>query len=570
MSSFLSSLVINTKTFKGTHQVFNPRYNKEFFKRLAKNIDLVKSVSKIRLNESEFRSIDFESVKENSIKLANLRDRLEKLGKRSEESGHEYADLQSKIESLEEKLLPVAVLIPNRPHNATPEEDRIIDHVESEYAGKSALAKVLSHKKLSYINNCYTRSVVGPNSAYYLGIGAKLHFGLADFFTAELERERFILASGLCLVKSALVEATNHKLSKDYATDPCRILADDARATTIHLVEASRESLVGLVTSIKPTVSLNSLRFMTRGAGYRSGSDVDEKQANQFETVHALSYAPPIEKYSSMEYDEFRNIIWSMYKKLKLPTRLIHCCLNSLLANEHCAHRIDIWLPSKQEWVQVCRISHYLDYITVRTGMKRGHLIDSMVYDGNVLFAAILENNQTPTGRFIVPSVIKEHMICLTESENKDYFDNQGSESQPFHLSPTNQTLLNHEQRRYISKRKNPFGHSRRSIEYHQSKGMRTLAWVAIATLIVAVDFREIWIQFFPDALKRITYDYMYRPVRRIYWFIVYPAGTKKPEDLSFDQLDLKYFRLSEAKRSKLDIQRETEELEARAKLSEK
>lgn len=538
MNRFYSSLIFSKQQYPRVHQVFKPRYNKEFFKRIAKNIDQLKPHARRRLPtifEAEVNNSDFEDLLKLSSRYNSLKDLQQRLEKSKEgENEEKIREIHEELDEIEQRIMPIAVNIPNRSSKGVPQEDELLDEVKSDFMKQQNLAKVLSHTKLSYINNCYSKSVVGPNSYYYFGIGAKLQQALDDYFLENLTAQGFVPLSGLALGKSALVEAVNSKDLKSYTTDPCRILGDDTRVTALHLTDASREALVGFITTLGHISSNNPFRLVTSGIGYRSGSywfDSDEKKVTQYPTVHLLSLAPSIERYSMSEYHSIRDIIWNLYKSLDLPCRLTHCSLDSMIANEYDSHRIDIWLPSKQEWIQVSRVSHYIDHITVRTGMKRGHMIDSMVYDGQALIAAIIENKQTATGKFFIPDILKSHIISPTKTELVDYF-----------APPTNgKVMINHEQRRYLVKKEGYFSHSKKRYVNHTRKRLNN--WLAAFFLLFAVmiDWRELWNSWIYEGLKELLYNYAWRPLRWVIRKIIYSSDSRPNSEETYAEAEKPY-----------------------------
>lgn len=564
INQFYSSLVISHRHFPHTYQVLRPRYNKEFFKRLTQNIDRLEKCVRVRCsNDSSINPDTLDLIKKESKRFVKLKDTIEKYTGRDDER-QKFLD---ELDDVQNRLLPTVVSIPNRFHQDVPRQDIIIHQLDSDFLVKQNLTKVLSYTKLSYINNCYSVSVVGPNSNYHQGIGAKLQYGLNQYFHKNLERYRFIPTSGLCLAKSALVEASHSKTVKDYMTDPCRIISRDSEYTTSHLVEASRESLMGFVTTIAPIVSNNPLRLMTSGSAYRNGSkhfDGNVDKVSQYQTVHALSLAPSIERYSIDEFHSMRDTVWEIYKPLEMPCRLIHCSLKNLASNEFDAYRIDFWLPSKQEWIEVSRISHYLDYITIRTGMKRGHIIDSMVYDGQALSAAIIENRQTASGKFIIPAVLKDHMMHLTDEEKANYFgSSDGSASQqPSVINRQNNSNINYDQRRYLVKKSTRFSHAK-SVHKHQVSTKMGIIILSIATFLLGLlDWEEIWMRYLPKFMQRFLYDKFYRPLRRLCWSLIYPEGTSPPPDLPFDEIDKSLYSMTMFERRRFRLAMKNREAE--------
>lgn len=65
MNKFYSSLVINGNRFPDIHQVFKPRYNKEFFKRLSANVDILDTHIKKRIKNFDY-NYDLKNLKNDS------------------------------------------------------------------------------------------------------------------------------------------------------------------------------------------------------------------------------------------------------------------------------------------------------------------------------------------------------------------------------------------------------------------------------------------------------------------------------------------------------------------------
>lgn len=246
--------------------VVNMRYNSEFFKRLAKNFPILKSVISARnINDKDLLNMNYDQLFSDCQKIIKLK---QKHGVESKES----IDLRHQIESLKQSLMPILIKIPNRISQDTPKEDFVVEQTKSNLCLQEPLIKYLNYIKLSYINNCFFKSIVGPNSHFHVGIGAKLQLALCEYFMKNLENENFIPISGLSLVKSTMVEAANSYDVKTFANDPCRILTGDQEFVTQHLVEASRESLLGFVTQLGHRHTKDPLRLVTAGSSYRKGN----------------------------------------------------------------------------------------------------------------------------------------------------------------------------------------------------------------------------------------------------------------------------------------------------------
>lgn len=557
MNSFFSSLTVNTKKISDVHQIFKPRYNKEYFKRLVKNSHGIEATIEKRCRSSPLIASNYQKFSEvqfDSRKIIELKNEYEKLDKRTDpESSSKKRNIQQKIEDLEDSLHRVVINLPNRYSKTTPDQDLVIDEVKSSFSQKQNLFKVLSHKKLSFINNCYSKSVIGPNSHYYFGIGAKLQHGLNDYFYSGLERENFIPTSGICLAKTPVVEATNHKESKDFSRDPCKVLDEQDSLINLHLVEASRESLIGFLATTELSPKNESIRLMTCGSAYRIGSDwfdTDQRSVTQFQTVHALCQTPSIEQYSMKEYNIIKNIIWSLYRDMGIPCRLVNCSLDSMLPHEYESAKVEVWLPSIHNWIPVSRISHYLDYVTIRVGSKRGHIIDSTVYDSQALVASIIENNQTNTGKFLIPEVLKNHMLCLTSQEELDYFGPPTDCNKP----GKSQVLSNYEQRRYLVKRSYTFSHSQKAMHPKRSTWQKIVygPFVIIIVIFGVFDLEEIYINLVPRPVKKFFHDKIIKFFTYSWWWLSYRKGEEWPPYPLYEEIDHSREELSLPERKKL------------------
>lgn len=545
MSQFYSSLFVGHK-FPLAHQVIKPRYNKHFFKKLSKNLDKSEHLIQKRAKGSHLLTSDsLRTLVNGSKELLELKETTENQIS-DDESNQEQTALKVRLDELERRLMPIALAIPNRWSKDVPDNDLVIDNIKSDFLSKQNLFKTLSHTKLSYINNCYSKSVVGPNSHYYYQIGAKLQHGLSEHFMNQLEKKSFIPISGACLARSAIIEASNTNDHKDWSRDPGRVVAARELPTTIHITEASRESLVAFLTTLGHRSNDEPLKIVTNGANYRQGSawfDSDSSKISQYQTVHAMIQSSSIETYSKQHYSEFRDDLWNLYKDLGLPFRFVHCSLDSMYNNEYDAYRIDVWLPSKQGWIQASRITHYLDYITVRSGMKRGHLMDSTVLDGQAIVAAIIENRQTSDGTFSIPSILQKSMPHLSRDELARYFNISG---QPYEGTRSRRHLTNFEQRRHLVKKNYYFSHSRKAWRISSMRVDTLVTAYLLALYVALVDWTEVWRSRVPRRMQRVIYDFIFRPGRRFLWLIFFHDTYE--DDLPWDQIDKEWYDMPRQK----------------------
>lgn len=542
---FLSSLYLTGYWSKLLFAVYKPRYNAEYYRRLLANEEALKNTVARRGDLSLLNKLD--NFKEDVNEMLSL-------NKKENTTNEDKQTLWTQ----EEKVMSKVLAIPNKIHKSVADTENVVDVIKPR--NKSDMpTKMLDYIKLSYINGCMYKSIVGPNSQYFFGLGAKLQLAILDYFSAQLETKlNFDHFSGLCIVKSAVVEAVNSYEDKRFQDDCCRIkenppaLPDNVGE---HVVETSRESCAAFVSRCHLNKSINTpLRLMSSGASYSSNHETDDKQiVKQADIVYCMSLTSSKEKDSTLEFLSLRNLIWDCYRQLAIPSRIVHCGAPQLKSNEYDSYRVDTWLPSKGTWIPVARVSNYLDYITTRINMKRGHIIDATLVDSNVLVMSIIENNQEASGRFNIPACLKKHTIGVTEAEERDYFKCSVTKSLLHTASTTSSTpLYNYTSRRYYNShpgRRSLMAHSERFKKNMHPPGYHTvLALTGFSLLVMMVDKKKFYDNL-PVFVQKFLYNYVLRfVIRPVNWFFREPVKALRPENDYYDAYVQRQKELQEEK----------------------
>lgn len=528
-----------------------PRYNIEYFKRLVKNISHIKNILTSRqIEDPIFKEVYRDDFIDGCQKIQKLKRDLSKSISKAEDgtcvNEIEIENLSKEIKILEDKLFPIVSLLPNRVSPNTTEKNIIIEDLKPS-AIDPTLVKYLNNIKLCYINNCYSKSVVGPNSHYYTGIGFKLQNAMQEYFLTNFLKKDYELFSGLSLIKSNCIFAANSCDQKNYANDACRILSSSPEISGIHLSETSRETLFAYSSLLQLGSTNEPKRLVAAGSSYRLGIDEfdsDNTKVAQYETVKTLSLCPSLSRISSKEFADTSEYIWSIYKDLNLPTRFVQCSNKELYDSEYEARRIDIWLPTRKRWFQVSRTALHTDYFTIRAGMKRGHVVDTTVYDGEILFAGIVENNQTSRGKFICPNILGEHFIGLSRQEQEEYLPYDKSEPVVLMSGYTEpiSKLINVIQKRNLTK-KGPsdpiLGHSLRVKKNagQEIYAKRVIVFSLFWFVYFNYDLEYLWHSYVPRFIRKFCYEKVHRYLTwPVYNWVIYPKDTRPKVFPTFEE----------------------------------
>src|SRR5256885_4221811 len=119
--------------------------------------------------------------------------------------------------------MPIVLNLPHLLSERVPDEEEVIKEANLELTKrKTNLAKQLDFRQLSYVNESTYASFVGPDSVYFTGKIAQLHYHLMEAAAEEARKLGYLDFSGLDMVKSAVVEAVRVKSERDFNNDPLR------------------------------------------------------------------------------------------------------------------------------------------------------------------------------------------------------------------------------------------------------------------------------------------------------------------------------------------------------------
>ncbi|OTF80401.1 serine-tRNA ligase-like protein, partial [Euroglyphus maynei] len=307
--SLQSSLYVSAKYGQELSRVLNPTYDVNYINHILENLDTIEQSFRIRNIENHH---DYFNDKNKLSKLLNdfiqhltateslkkKRNRL--LGKMKKSTNNEnlqekYQQFQSNLVetremlfALEEKIVPFLLSIPCEIEPSIRDEPKIIDRWQSNTSGIGQ-----NYVRLGYLNNLYTRSIVGPGANYLHGQGALLYYGLIDMFSHSLNESGYILVNGLDLVKSALIECVNYRT---YYEDPYRLrLASNQSEINqrLHLVgDGSLESFCAWLSK----QDIDRGHFYQIGSTYNHHSD----RIEQNHIIRATILSDPRESSKAM------------------------------------------------------------------------------------------------------------------------------------------------------------------------------------------------------------------------------------------------------------------------------
>lgn len=351
----------------------------------------------------EGRKDDAEKAKEG---VAVLKDEQKALAE-------ELSRVQSEIET---ELLN----IPNIPYEGVPAGLTAADNVVEKTGGpmpelgEDALPHWDLAKKYNLIDFDLGVKITGAGFPVYLGKGAKLQRALIQFFLDEASKAGYLEVQPPYVVNEASGYGTGQLPDKE---------------GQMYLVNLDKLYLIPTaevpVTNLYRDVILPGERLPIKNCAYSAcfrreagsyGKDVRGlNRLHQFDKVEIVRIEKPENSYAALE--EMKDHVQGLLEKLGLPWHILRLCGGDMSFTSAITFDFEVWSGAQKRWLEVSSVSNFETYQANRLKCryrgedKKTHLCHTL--NGSALalpriMAALLENNQTPSG-IIVPECLRKY-----------------------------------------------------------------------------------------------------------------------------------------------------------------
>lgn len=355
---------------------------------------------------------------------------LFKQGKRDEANA-----LKASIEGLKDKskelkdasdtalaeLKEVLVQLPNLPHPSVPagnsdEDNEVFQAWESELPVMAEDA--LPHWELAEKYNLFDLKlgvkITGAGFPVYRGKGAKLERALINFFLDEAEKAGYEEVIPPLLVNETTAFGTGQLPDKEGQMY-------FAEKDNLYLIPTAEVP----VTNIFRDVIVDEKDFPIKLTGYTPcfrreagsyGAHVRGiNRVHQFNKVEIVQIAHPEKSYEVL--DEMLEHVRGLLAKLELPYRILRLCGGDVSFASALTYDFEVYSAAQKRWLEVSSVSNFETFqsnrmkLRFRNANRKTELCHTL--NGSALalariFAALLENNQTPEG-IVIPEVLRPY-----------------------------------------------------------------------------------------------------------------------------------------------------------------
>lgn len=340
--------------------------------------------------------------------------------------GDEIAQLDSQLKEIEEKIDTILRHTPNLAHSSVPVGKSAEENVEVRRWLPEGFKfendfKVLDHvelgKKLSMLDFERATKISGSGFPLYTGKGATLERALINFMIdTHIRNHGYTEVMPPILVNRDSMKGTGQipKLEEDmYFIEKdglYPIPTAEVPITNIHRDEILAEKDL-------PIKYVGYSPCFRREAGSYGKDSKGFLRVHQFNKVEMVKFVKPDNSYDELE--AMTNDAENILKALNVPYRILMLCTGDLSFSAAKCYDIETWSLAENKWLEASSCSNIEAFQARRANIryrkeetKKPEFVHTLNGSGlatSRLMVSIMENNQTPEGKIIVPKALQKY-----------------------------------------------------------------------------------------------------------------------------------------------------------------
>ncbi|MBU0760200.1 MAG: serine--tRNA ligase [Nanoarchaeota archaeon] len=408
----------------------NPALVKENIKKKFQK-EKLPLVEKIKNKDAEWRKLKLEvdSLRHDRNKISQEIAQAKKqnkdakdLLKKAKQIPKKIEEIESRTKKLKEEIDEDLKKIPNIIHNSVP--------VGKDETENPELKKIGKPKKFSFpVKN-------------HIELAESL--GVADFDTSAKTSGRgfYYLIGDLALLNQALIRfGIDTMVKKGYTYVETPLLIREKILTSVYSAEEINEmsyklqdeDLYLIATSEHPLIgmfidkTLDKKQLPTKLASYSmcfrkevGSHGINEKglfRTHQFNKVEMVVLCRPEDSYKI--YKEMLSIAVDIYKKLKIPIRILECCSGDLADLKAKSCDLEFYSPVEKKYKEVGSLTNMeeaqarrlnIKFTDEKNQRKFVHTLNNTAIATSRALRAILENYQNKDGSVTIPTVLQKYI----------------------------------------------------------------------------------------------------------------------------------------------------------------
>ncbi len=328
--------------------------------------------------------------------------------------------MEQDFTAIDREIQDLVVQLPNVPHETVPRGDGPAGNVIVRSGGTmpSLGKEALPHWELAVRYNLIDFELgvklTGAGFPVYRGKGARLQRALINFFLDQARQQGYEEIQPPLVVNEASGFGTGQLPDKE--GQMYHIQNDN-----FYLIPTAEVP----VTNIYRDVILEAGELPVKNCAYsacfrrEAGSYGKEvrglNRLHQFDKVEIVQVVHPAGSYETL--DEMVRYVESLVAKLELPYRIVRLCGGDMGFTSALTYDFEVWSAAQEKWLEVSSVSNFKSFQANRLKLRfreeagkkpqLAHTLNGSALALPRIVAALLENNQTPTGIRIPASLIQ-------------------------------------------------------------------------------------------------------------------------------------------------------------------
>ncbi len=380
-------------------------------------------------DQRKAQQTELDSLLANRNQLSGEIGKLFKSGQRekAEEMRAQVGDLKEQAATLEaqlkdtlQQLQGILYSLPNMPHESVPagntDEDNEVFKAWSEdlpQLPESARPHWELAKEYNLFDLELGAKITGSGFPLYRGKGARLQRALIAFFLDEATAAGYEEVIPPHMVNEASAYGTGQLPDKDgqmyYVTEDDLYLIPTAEVPVTNIyrdVILTEEDFPIKMTGYTPC--------FRREAGSYGAHVRGLNRVHQFDKVEIVQIQHPERSYETL--NEMLAHVEGLLQKLELPYRILRLCGGDLGFTSALTFDFEVYSAAQKRWLEVSSVSNFESFQANRLklryradkGTELAHTLNGSALALARIYAAILENNQTPEG-IVIPKVLHSY-----------------------------------------------------------------------------------------------------------------------------------------------------------------
>jgi seryl-tRNA synthetase len=353
--------------------------------------------------------------------------KLKKEGNNADDIIAEMKTVSDKIKSLDSELSEIEVKIdillrdiPNIADSSSPKGNTSEDNVQIKIYGSKTEGdfKFLDHielgKKLDILDFNTGAKISGSGFPFYKGKGAILERALINFMLDSHKQNGYTEVFVPFLVNRTSMEAAEKvpKFEEDmYRTEPDDLFA--IPTAEVPIINIHRDEILNHKNL--PIKYCGYTACFRREAGSYGKETKGFLRVHQFNKVELINFCLPEDSYNQMEM--MLQDACGILEKLNIHYRVVNVCTGDMGFAASKQYDIEVWSPAENKWLEASSVSNCTDFQSRRANIriKRDkktefpHILNGSGLATSRLYVSLIESNQTPEGKIIVPKVLQNY-----------------------------------------------------------------------------------------------------------------------------------------------------------------